>query len=58
MLHFHTFYNQGSFCKKKKIKVISLDAFTMYYYIVKVEISRLLQYQCLFNILKQWPNDG
>jgi uncharacterized membrane protein len=28
----------------------------MYCYIVKVEISRLLQYQCLFNVLKSWPD--
>jgi len=38
--------------------VISLDAFTTYYYIVNVEISRLLQYERLFNVLKQWPDDG
>jgi hypothetical protein len=28
----------------------------MYYYSVKVEISRLLQYQCLFNVLKSRPD--
>jgi len=56
MLHIHTFYYQGFL--HKKIRVISFDAFRMYYYIVKFEISHLLQYQCLFNALKQWPDDG
>jgi hypothetical protein len=32
----------------KKFLNIFLDTFTMYYYIVKVEISRLLQYLVSF----------
>ena len=41
-LYIHKFYCQGCWSEKLKKKI--LDIFTMYYYIIKVEISHLFQY--------------